>query len=341
MAPEAAVAAGLVDALEYRDAIRQGKAGKERIKVRKYRAPEPSMFASPKVIAVVHAEGQIVSGESGSPVFGGSVVGDETVVDTLDDLSEDESVVAVVLRVNSPGGSGLASDNIWHAIERLQAEGKPVVTSMGDYAASGGYYIAAGTDHIVAEPSTITGSIGVFGGKMNVAGLYEKLGITTHTWKRGEQSGLLSPTSDFSEPERAKFRTYLESFYSTFLARVSEGRKMERDAVHAVAQGRVWTGRQALERGLVDGLGGLDTAIAKAEELAKLEEGVEVRVDRYPKRKTFLEQLAEDLQPEVSAPIELRLLPGGAELWAEALTLARVLDDGGVAAMLPMRLDVR
>ncbi len=342
--PQAAVEAGLVDDLKYRDEVREGIAGEERVKLSAYALDE--VDADAKTVAIVHAEGQIISGRSDTSMFGGSFVGDESFVKMIDEVREDEDVVAVVLRVNSPGGSGLASDNMWHALERLKAAGKPLVVSMGDYAASGGYYIAAPADYIVAQPGTLTGSIGVFGGKMNIAGLYDKVGVTLHTWQRGQLAGLLSATTDFNDAERASFRSFLEGFYGTFLDRVSDGRKMDRDAVHQVAQGRVWTGVQAKERGLVDELGGLDVAIAKARALAKVADGVDVKLERYPARRTFLDKLVEDLgngesleSQAATLPPELAL-PAVRETWATVDGLSRVLGDGGAVVMLPGTLRV-
>ena len=336
--PAAALARGMITGMKYRDQVADELAGEERTELDDYRE-EASPFASGKRIAVVHADGAIVSGDSGTPLFGGSMVGDRSIIEILDELREDEEVAAVVLRVNSPGGSGLASDNIWRALVRLKEAGKPLVVSMGDYAASGGYYIAAPGDWIVAEPNTLTGSIGVFGGKMNLGGLYEKVGITTHTWQRGQMSNIFSPIADFSEPERAKFREFLTSFYEVFLSRVGEGRKMDREAVHAVAQGRVWTGAQAKERGLVDELGGLDVALRKAEELAELGDDVEVLFERFPHRKTFIEQLSEDLA-ESELPLEAQI-PAVRKAWSRLETLDRVLADGGVAALMPLTVEVR
>lgn len=336
--PQSAKDRGMITGMKYRDEVADGLAGEERTEIEDYREVA-SAFASGKRIAIVHADGAIVSGESGAPIFGGSMVGDRSLIDILDEVREDEEVAAVVLRVNSPGGSGLASDNIWRALMRLKEAGKPLVVSMGDYAASGGYYIAAPGDWIVADPNTLTGSIGVFGGKMNLGGLYEKAGITTHTWRRGQMSTLFSPIDNFSEPERARFRDFLTSFYEVFLSRVGEGRKMDRDAVHAVAQGRVWTGAQAKERGLVDELGGLDVAVDKAVELAGLSETDEVLIERYPHRKTFFEQISEDMA-EARLPAEAQI-PVVREAWANLETLDRVLADGGVAAMLPGRFDIR
>lgn len=342
--PESALARKMVDGLKHRDEVADEMAGKERTDIDDYHEG-PSPFASGKKIAILHAQGTIVSGESGSPIFGGSMIGDQSMVDELDDIREDEDTIALVLRVDSPGGSGLASDNIWRGIQRVKASGKPVVVSMGDYAASGGYYIAAPADWIVAEPGTLTGSIGVFGGKLNIAGVYEKLGITMHTYQRGQLASIFSSTKDFDEIERAKFREFLLTFYDTFVGKVVEGRNMAKADVEAIAQGRVWTGEQANANGLVDELGGLDVAIAKAKELAKAE--ADVTLERLPKRKTFVDQLVEDLEknqsfvvmtPEAAAAANI---PAIAEAWGGALRLARVLENGGVAAMLPMRIDIR
>jgi protease-4 len=207
---------------------------------------------------------------------------------------------------------------------------------MANYAASGGYYIAAPADWIVAHPGTITGSIGVFGGKMNLSGLYEKLGMTEFTWKRGMEADLFSSSSGFSEGGRDTYRRFLTDFYEVFLSRVGEGRGMDRDAVHAVAQGRVWTGTQAMERGLVDELGGLDVAVAKAAELAGTEDyGMTI----LPKRKDFFELLVEDLGGSTNAHITVELPGMDSDALAPIVLMDRVLQDG-VAAMLPGNLRI-
>lgn len=286
-------------------------------------------------IAVVYAEGEIVDGVGGETLFGGRVIGDTSLRKTLDKLRADEDVVAVVLRVNSPGGSGSASDAIWRAVERLK-EKKPVVVSMGDYAASGGYYISAGASHIFAEPGTLTGSIGVFGGKLVIGGALEKVGISTHTYERGTFASLFSTTRPFSELDRAKFRSFLENFYQTFLDRAAAGRGLSKEEVHAVAQGRVWTGEQALERKLVDELGGVDEAIAKAAELAGADPA-ELAIRRLPERKGFFDALIEELEnPSAARALSPALaVPELREAADTALRLERVLQPSGVAAMLP------
>jgi protease-4 len=289
-------------------------------------------------IAVVYAEGPIVSGEAEGGLFGDQLLADRTFSRWMKDIREDEEIKAVVLRVNSPGGSGQASDMMWRDIERLKAAGKPVVVSMGDYAASGGYFIAAPADWIVAQPGTITGSIGVFGGKMNLAGTYEKLGLSEYTYKRGEESNLLSATAPFSEKGRVVYQEFLDHFYEVFLNKVSTGRELERDAVHQIAQGRVWTGEQALEHKLVDQLGGLPEALAKAAELAELED---YDVVRWPAQKTLFELMLEDLDGSSSSVrVELPLPGASEEALQDLLLLERILDGAGVAALLPGGLRV-
>ncbi len=208
---------------------------------------------------------------------------------------------------------------------------------MANTAASGGYYMSAPADWIVAQPSTITGSIGVFGGKFNLSGAYEKLGMTQATFKRGQQADLFSSDVGFDDEGRAAYRTFLTDFYERFLSKVSEGRGMTRDEAHEVAQGRVWTGNQALENGLVDALGGLDVALAKALELAEVEDA---GVVRWPKRKGFVELLMEDLEGG-SVSIDLDLYPGvDADELQDLFLLEQILADGGVATLLPGRIDL-
>jgi protease-4 len=215
----------------------------------------------PPVIEIVRIEGTIVSGRSRGGLF--SAVGAETVVMQLKEAAADPDVAAIVLRVESPGGDGLASDLIWRAVQQAR-EQKPVIASMGDLAASGGYLAAAAAETIVAEPATLTGSIGVFVVKPELSGLLAKLGITRASWQRGERAQLEAFAKPWTEKERKAVERQIESFYAIFVDRVAEGRKLPRDKVEAVAGGRVWTGRQAMERGLVDRLGSLDDAVALA-----------------------------------------------------------------------------
>jgi protease-4 len=362
LAPLSAKNAGMVDALAYRDAVKRtlGEATGEgwQAALDAVQAPLDKDDASgPKIvsmsdwlevsrereaegdakIAVVVASGQIVSGDSDDGFFGSrGTLADRPFRKWLAEVRDDDDVKAVVIRVDSPGGSGLASDMMWREIRLLQASGKPVVVSMGNYAASGGYYISAPADWIVAQPTTITGSIGVFGGKIALGGTWEKLGMTEATFKRGAQADLLSGSTKFTDDGRLVFRAFLQDFYDRFLGVVAEGREMDRGAVHEVAQGRVWTGQQALDRKLVDQIGGLDEAEAKAAELAGIEG--DFAVVRLPRTKTLFEMLAEDLQPS-NARVQIEIPGLDIGPLEDLARLERVLGDGGIAALLPFHLD--
>lgn len=290
-------------------------------------------------VAVVYAEGPIVSGSGQAGLFGDSALADGEIASWMADIRDDDAIKAVVLRVNSPGGSTLASDNMLWAIERTREVGKPVVVSMADYAASGGYYIACKADWIVAEPTTITGSIGVLGGKFNLAGAYEKIGLGVHHFKRGELAADLSATTAFSDAGREVFRRYMVDFYDIFLGHVSDGRELSRDQVHAVAQGRVWTGRQALEHGLVDELGGLDVALAKAAELAEL--GDDYGLVKLPRQQTFWDLLMEELSAVRSPTLSIELPEPVARVASEIELLDRMLSDTELIAYTPERVTIR
>jgi protease-4 len=197
-------------------------------------------------------------------------------------IREDEKVRGVVLRIDSPGGEGVASDLIWRAVRQVCSE-KPVVVSMGDVVASGGYYVAAAADAILAEPGTVTGSIGVVGGKVNLADLYQRLGVAKDAVERGARAGLLSETRSFTPDERSAVRGEMEALYELFLERVAEGRSMTRDEVNRVAQGRIWSGRRADSLGLVDGLGGPLEALAEVRRRAGIAPEESILLDVHPR----------------------------------------------------------
>lgn len=242
-------------------------------------------------VAVIYASGAITTGSSNNSVFGGSMVGSDTIVKAIDDAAEDKSIKAIVLRVDSPGGSALASDLMWHAIEKAK-EKKPFVVSMGDVAASGGYYIACNADRIVAEPRTITGSIGVFLGKPVVKGFYDWIGVTNEYVMRGKNAGIFRETEKWTDDERAKMQQQANNiYYDNFIPKVAKGRNMTVEQVDALGQGRVWTGVQAKQNGLVDEFGGLEKAIAIAKELANLPADKDVTRVAYPKPVPFFEKL--------------------------------------------------
>jgi protease-4 len=312
----AAVGAGLVDTLMYYEEIKDllaeriGAEDLEEVSLRDYlKASSSDIPSGAPRVGLVYAVGQIASGKSQSSPFGGNTLGSETLIKALRDARESKRIKAIVLRIDSPGGSGLASDAIWREIRRCVEE-KPVVASMSDVAASGGYFIAAAASAIVAEPGTITGSIGVIGGKFNMSGLYSKLGLHKEELARGKRALMFSENRGFSPEERRKFQSMMATFYyEAFLPKVSEGRGMTAEEVDSVGQGRIWTGRQARELGLVDELGGLREAIELAKKEAGLPAEQEVRLVQYPREKKFFEVLMEKVDMAAVLPVlaELRL----------------------------------
>jgi protease IV len=243
-------------------------------------------------IAVVHATGLIVSGDSGTTPGGGFVMGGDSVASDIREARMDSGIKAIVLRVDSGGGSVVGSEVIRREVE-LANYAKPVVVSMSDVAASGGYWIAAPARKIVADPATITGSIGVLIGKMNVSGLYNLLGISTDFVATSDNATLFSDQQNFTPTQRAYIEKSLNETYADFTKGVAEGRKMPVEAVDKVAKGRVWSGAQAKQLGLVDELGGLDRAIEIAKQLSHIPADESVHIVRYPEEKTFFQQLLE------------------------------------------------
>jgi len=245
--------------------------------------PIPGRRSKP-TIAVVTLEGQIVNGRGGPQLLpiGPSSAGGDTIAAALREVAGDDSVSAIVLRVDSPGGSVTASETIWREVARARERGKPVVASMGSVAASGGYYASMGADAIVANPGTITGSIGVITGKLVVRDLKGRLGVGSDTVRTNANADAWSADAPFTAEQQAHREAEADLFYDDFVERVAEGRKMTVEAVDVVARGRVWTGADALQRGLVDELGGLRTAVRRAKVLAGLDEDTEVRIISYP-----------------------------------------------------------
>jgi len=284
---------GLVDTLLARadlDSLATHAGGSRRPAASFTRYAEEGGEVSGEHIALVVAEGEIVDGRSTESPFGGRAVGDRTLVEALREIRGRRNIRAVVLRIDSPGGSGNASDAVWQELRRLRRD-KPVIVSMGDVAASGGYYIACAADAIVADPATITGSIGVFGGKLNVLGLYRKLGLNVKTVSRGKHAAMWSPFSDFDPEDEALYQKSLDQFYDVFLARVAEGRKMTPALVDSIGQGRVWSGMAAKQRGLVDRFGGLHEAMEVARARAHIDPKADLVIDVYPRpRKTFFQR---------------------------------------------------
>ncbi len=325
--------AGLVDELLYRDEVEGRVPGGNRMPPAPYvRAGRAGAFDRRPRLALVYAVGDLVSGESQDGPLG-STAGASTIIQGLRAAREDASVRAVVLRIDSPGGSGAASDAIWREVQ-LTRRVKPVVASMGDYAASGGFYVAMGADLIVAEPGTITGSIGVFSGKFSLRGLYEKLGVSQETVQRGRNATLFSSYEPWNEAQRAKVRALNQAFYDTFVSKAAQGRHKTAAEIEALAQGRVWTGQEAAASGLVDALGGLDEAVRLARQRARIGAGQGVQLVVLPETKGFLEALIEHQEPSVF----LRAL--GAPP-SRLLRFAQALESGGPIARLPFDLAIR
>lgn len=328
-----ALAAGLLDEVLYADQVEDKVGGGTRLPANRYlRSARRFGFETRPKVALVYVVGEIVGGRSVEGPFG-TFAGSDTVAGALRRAREDDDIKGIVLRVDSPGGSGTASEVIWREVQ-LARRSKPVVVSFGDVAASGGYYVAMGADAIVAQPGTITGSIGVFSGKFNLHGLYDKLGITKELLLRGRRAAIFSEYRPWNEDERARIRELNVAFYEDFVKRAAEGRRQSYEALDAVAQGRVWTGVEARRHGLVDRLGGLDAALDLVRERAGLGKGRDVAVVVLPERRGLLETIFERQEegaPEEALPRDVRAL------WR----FARVLGSGDRLARLPFDLRVR
>jgi protease-4 len=297
-------------------------------------------WARPHRVAVIYVEGAIVSGESsGASPFSSQNAGSDTIVRAIESASNSDEVKALVLRVDSPGGSAYASEEIWHALERFKESGKPLVVSMGGVAASGGYYVAANADVIFAEPTTITGSIGAFAGTFSLAGLYERMGITTETLTRGRMAAIFSSSRRMDPVEFEAFDRLAEDTYIRFRQTVADGRDMSVEDVESVASGRVWSGADAMGVGLVDEMGGFQEAIDRARELAEIGEDDYSPIVTLDGRKPRL-QAALGLSLSGSSFVEA-LLPVGLPDELRLLNSMRALSSEHVFLMMPALIEVR
>ncbi|MFI5180290.1 MAG: signal peptide peptidase SppA [Thermoanaerobaculia bacterium] len=290
--------AKLVDGLAYWDEISEkvkarAGAGAEFLSFTAYRDGAGSPYDSgARTLALIYGVGGVARGRSGyNPVTESWTMGSETVASAFRKAVKDSDVAAIVFRVDSPGGSYVASDTIWREVSRARKAGKPVVVSMGSVAASGGYFVAMNADRIVAEPGTITGSIGVLGGKFVTPAMWEKVGITFDQVESGTHANFWNSSRPYSEGEWVRFNAWLDRVYEDFTSKVAEGRKLPKERVLEIAKGRVWTGEDAKDRGLVDELGGLSTAIRAAKDAAKIPPTDSVRLVEFPKRKSPFESL--------------------------------------------------
>jgi protease-4 len=346
-APEAAERGGLIDGLAYLDQLDERivaldlfAADLPRIEESAYRQVSfRSVGINPQSrIAVLYASGVIASGESSYDTVNGAIVGSDTMVEQIRRIRDDESVKAIVLRVDSPGGSSVASDVIWRelTVTREQNPKRPLVASMSDLAASGGYYISMPAEVIVAQPATLTGSIGIFGGKIAIGEALAKIGVATETVQSGRNATISSPFAPFTPEQREKIMGYMRVFYDGFVAKAAAARRRTPAQIEEVAQGRVWTGQQARDRGLVDMLGGLDIAIAVAKERAGIPEGEDVELVTYPPPRTLYEAVAERLGGTSGAGVWSRLAGRSEARVLAALTApARVFRRGEPLALMP------
>ncbi len=297
-------------------------------------------------VAVIYASGAINSGRSSNSGFGGQMVGSDTIVSAVNDAASDTSVKAIVLRVDSPGGSALASDLMWYALENAKAK-KPVVVSMSDVAASGGYYIAANANKIVAEPSTVTGSIGMFMGKPVIKGLYTWLGVTNQYTMRGKNAGIFRETEKWTPEERAKMVEQANAvYYDNFIPKVAKGRNKTVEEANSLGQGRVWTGTQAKANGLIDEFGGLEKAIDIAKELAELPAERDVRRVVFPAPRPFFETFFSDedsaeIKEQQAQEAVISALPADMRRLFRYAALFDQMQNGHALAMMPFELEIK
>jgi protease IV len=301
-----AVDAKLVDGLAYRDEVydqakKKAGDGAEFLYLDKYldRAGRP--HDKGKKIALVFGNGGVARGKSDySPVDGNFTMGSDTVAGALRAAAEDKDVKAILFRVDSPGGSYVASDTIWREVVRAHKAGKPVIVSMGYLAGSGGYFVAMGADKIVAQPGTITASIGVLGGKLLTSGFWNKVGLSWDEVHAGANATMFTGTQDYTPAEWQRFQDWLDRVYVDFTSKVADGRKLPKDRVLQIAKGRIWSGEDAKKLGLVDELGGYDTALKLAKQAANIPETEEVKVVVFPHKKTTLQMLLQREGPDSS-----------------------------------------
>lgn len=337
--------AGLVDSLVYedqlKDLVHELSDGKPSI-VKECRLSEKKGYRSRwedmrrKKIAIVYGTGAITSGKSsGDGFFGGESMGSVTIAEAIRQARNDDDVAAIVFRVDSPGGSGLASEVILREV-KLCTEGdnkKPIIVSMSDVAGSGGYYVACLADKIVAMPNTITGSIGVVSGKFTYDEFQRKIGINTATLRRGKHADMYAGYRSFTDEEREKLHDHIEQFYNIFIGHVAAGRGMDTSRVHEIAQGRIWSGSDAKEMGLIDETGGLDLALELAAKAAGIKEGEDYAVKIYPKRKKFDFEFGFETMVRNS-------LPANVLEAADILADETRWEDGEILYLMPYRLDI-
>src|SRR5262245_10224092 len=338
--PEDALKAGLIDDLAYEDElddkVKLASGKVHYVDMNDYRQVSASSLGlnrGPR-IAVIYATGIIASGRSTYDSPSGAVIGSETLIEYLRKARADSSIKAIVLRVDSPGGSAIASDVIWREA-MLTRNQKPLIASMSDVAASGGYYIAMPANAIVAEPATLTGSIGVVITKFVIDGTLKKLGLNMEGVEQGKYAHMYSPVRPFSPEERARVAENMQATYDTFVEKAAQGRNTTPEKIDAIAQGRVWTGRQAKQIGLVDELGGLERAVALAKQRAKIPQDSEVELVVYPPKKSFYDIVRDPFGTDRSSTLASLLGVGNPRVLQALAAPLPGFRRGGPLALMP------
>jgi protease-4 len=346
--PEEALSAGLVDDLAYEDELDDlddDLSDEHEVEASDYAVVSWSSAGVSRrsTIAVINAAGVITSGHSGFDPVNGALIGSDSIVEAIREARANRSVKAIVVRVDSPGGSSVASDVIWRELLISRSATRPLVISMSDLAASGGYYISLAGDVIVAQPGTLTGSIGVYTGKFVTGGTFEKLGANIEATSKGRHAEMYSPDRRFTPEEREKVQASMQAVYDQFVERAADSRHMAPEKIDEVAQGRVWTGQQAKALGLVDQLGGLYKAIDVAKQRARIPAEEEVNIVVYPRRRSVWELLSEELQSPVGRMQETAtaealatlLGPRDRRALAALVAPARIFRSGQILAHMP------
>ncbi len=334
---KSALDGGLVDDLLFEDEMysRLKDAAKlesiKKIGERDYARVEVAGVEGKTKIAYIVGQGEITRGSANDGI-GNDGITAFGLVKLMRQVKDDASIKGVILRIDSPGGDGIASDDILHEAKLLSAK-KPVVISMSDLAASGGYFIAMTGDPVIAYPNTLTGSIGVFFGKVNLKGLFDKVGISTYTLKRGRFADIDTETAPLNDEQRAKLRREIETFYKGFVDRVAAGRKKSYDTVEPLAQGRVWLGAQAKQNGLVDELGGLDRAVEMVRDRAKISSSEKITLVTYPPKRSVWDVLFN--RSDDASQVESLMRPVMGKLPLRALA------HGGIMRLMPFSIDVK
>jgi protease-4 len=295
--PSVMLGLGLIDAVSFYDELIDAQGGSV-VKSAEYAQIDPASvgFKPGARFALVYGSGSVVDGRGSTNRSGDPVLASLTVSQAIEDAAEDDGVQAIIFRIDSPGGSALASDLVWRAVARARASGKPVIASFSDVAASGGYYVACGADEIVAPAGAITGSIGVVVLRPVLGGLFDKLDIGFETMTRGARADLLLSSRRLSSESRAVLRSETESVYALFVSRVAAGRSLDVERVDGIGRGRVWTGAQAAEIGLIDAVGGLRVAVRRGAAALGLDPETDVVLVPYPPPKSLAEELNEALR---------------------------------------------